>query len=170
MQAFYLLLVWLHILAAAIWIGGTVFLALVVVPVARWPDYRDIAAALFKGMGIRFRWVGWACFGVLVVSGTFILGSRGFGWADVWNGRIFLGPFGSGLRIKLLLVTLILLISSLHDFVVGPRATALWQANPTSLEASRLRQQASWLGRLNLLVGLIAVAFGVILVRGWPSW
>lgn len=168
MQAFYLLWVWLHILSAAIWIGGTVFLALVLVPVTRSPRYRDVAATLFQGIGMRFRWVGWGCFGVLLVSGAVILAYRGVGWADAWSGRIFLGPFGNSLAIKLLLVTLILLISALHDFLIGPRATALWQANPTSLEASRLRRQASWLGRLNLLLGLIVVAFGVILVRGRP--
>lgn len=168
MQAFYLLLVWLHILAAAIWIGGTVFLVLVLVPVTRSPVYRDVAAALFQGIGMRFRWVGWACFGVLLLSGALILAYRGFGWAGVWSGRVFLGPFGNSLGFKLFLVTIILLISAVHDFLIGPRAVAYWQANPTSLEASRFRRQASWLGRLNLLLGLIVVAFGVILVRGRP--
>lgn len=168
MPIFYLLSVWLHILAAGVWIGGMVFLALVLVPVTRHPEYQGVAASLVHWTGVRFRWVGWVCLVLLLLSGTFNLAYRGFGWADVWNRQIFQGPFGRPLGIKLLLVAVILLISAFHDFLIGPQATALWQANPASPEARRLRHQASWIGRLNLLLALVVVALGVALVRGWP--
>lgn len=168
MRAFYLLSIWLHILAAAVWIGGMVFLVLVLVPVIRRPENRAIAAPLIHWTGLRFRWVGWICLGLLILTGTFNLAYRGFGWADLWSGRIFQGPFGSVLGIKLLLVVAILLLSALHDFVIGPRATALWKVNPISPEAISLRRQAAWVGRLNLLLALIVVALGVMLVRGLP--
>ncbi len=116
--------------------------------------------------GVRFRWVGWACLGLLLGSGTSNLAFRGFGWADLWTGRLWQGPIGQALGVKLLLVAVILLSSALHDFVIGPRATALWQVNPGAAEAIRLRRQAAWLGRLNLLLALVVVALGVMLVRG----
>ncbi|MBI3990235.1 MAG: DUF4149 domain-containing protein [candidate division NC10 bacterium] len=168
MHAFYLLSVWLHLLAAMIWIGGMVFLAMALVPVIRRLKDQEVATTLIHETGMRFRWVGWGCLGLLLVSGTVNLAYRGFGWTDVWSGRIVQGPLGQVLGFKLLLVAVILLISALHDFLIGPRATALGQADPTSLEARRLRRQASWLGRLNLLLALIVVALGVMLVRGLP--
>jgi len=168
MRALYLLSVWLHILAAAVWIGGMVFLVLVLVPVIRRPEYRGVAAPLIHWTGVRFLWVGWTCLILLAASGTFALAYRGFGWTDLWSGRVFQGPFGQTLGVKLSLVAMILLLSALHDFLVGPRATALWQANPASPEATRLRRQAGWIGRLNLLLALIVMALGVMLGRGLP--
>lgn len=168
MRALYLLSVWLHILSAVVWIGGMVFLALVLVPVIRRTEYRGIAASLIHWTGARFRWVGWVSLLLLILTGTINLTFRGFGWMDLKSGRIFQGPFGQILGIKLLLVALILVLSVLHDFIIGPLATASWQTNPASAEAMRLRHQAGWLGRLNLLLALVVVALGIMLVRGFP--
>lgn len=162
----YLLAVWLHIVAAAVWIGGMVFLALVIVPLTRQPEYRPGAAALIQATGVRFRRVGWVCLLLLVLSGIANLVHRGFGWHDVWSGHLFAGIFGHTLAMKLALVFLILLISVVHDFFIGPRATALGQTATDSPKAMRLRRQASWVGRLNLLLALGVVALGVLLVRG----
>lgn len=169
MDVLYLFSVWLHILAAVVWIGGMVFLALILVPVIRQPDHQDMSASLMHGTGIRFRWVGWICLGLLLLSGVFNLIYRGLGWEDLRSSQFWQGSFGHTLGIKLLLVAVIFLLSALHDFILGPRAIVLWRANPTSPEALRLRRGAGWLGRLNLLLALIVVALGVILVRGWPG-
>jgi hypothetical protein len=67
-----------------------------------------------------------------------------------------------------MLVAAILLISAFHDFFLGPRASAAWDSDPTSAETLRLRRQAVQLGRLNLLMGLTAIALGIMLVRGAP--
>jgi len=168
MNAFYLFFVWLHILAAVTWMGGMIFLVLVLVPVVRRSEHQNVRGSLIHWIGVRFRWVGWICLVLLLLSGAFNLIYRGVGWEDLRNDLFWRSFFGQALGIKLLLVALILLLSALHDFVIGPRAMALWQANPTSPETTRLRRQAGWLGRLNLLLALVVVALGVILVRGWP--
>ena len=51
-----------------------------------------------------------------------------------------------------------------HDFEIGPKATRAWEAGSES--AATLRRVASWIGRLNLLLGLVVVALAVALVRG----
>ncbi len=166
MYTFYLFSVWLHILAVAVWIGGMVFLALVLVPVIRRPEHRSAAAVLIHQTGVRFRGVGWACIGLVLLSGLFNLGFRGITWTDLWSGQLWQGSFGHVFGVKLFLVGIILILSVWHDFVVGPRATALWRANPTSSKAQRLRRQAGWFGRLLLLLALVVVALGVMLGRG----
>jgi copper resistance protein D len=166
MYTFYLFSVWLHILAVAVWIGGMVFLTLVVVPIIRRPEHRNVAAVLIHQTGIRFRGVGWACLGLLLLSGLFNLSFRGFAWTDMWSGWLWQDSFGNIIGVKLFLVGIILILSVWHDFVVGPQATALWQADPTSAKAQQLRRQSGWFGRFNLLLALVVVALGVMLGRG----
>ena len=166
MRGLYLLSVWLHILAASVWIGGIVFLIVVLVPVSRKPDYRNVASSLIQGTGIRFRMVGWICLSVLILSGSFNLYYRGLGLAGFFRGLSGGGSFGTVLTIKLLLVSIILLISAIHDFLIGPQAMRLWQSDPASPEALRLRKLASLIGRANLILALLAVALGIVLVRG----
>ncbi|MEO0139572.1 MAG: hypothetical protein ABIL16_07245 [candidate division WOR-3 bacterium] len=94
--------------------------------------------------------------GLLILSGIFNLSYRGFVWEDFLNVRLWEGSFGRTLGI----------ISALHDFVIGPKATGLWMKNPESADTLRMRKLASWIGRINLLLALIVVMLGVILVRG----
>lgn len=169
MYAFYLFSIWLHILAAAVWIGGMVFIALIVVPVIRQQEFRGSASSLIHATGVRFRWVGWTCLILLLLTGAVNLVYRGMEWAHLWSGQFWQLPFGTILGTKALLVLVILFLSVLHDFNIGPRATALWQTNPASPEAVRLRRQASWIGRVNLLLALLVVALGIMLARGF-SW
>jgi uncharacterized membrane protein len=166
--ALYLLSVWLHLLAVVTWLGGLLFLALVVVPITRRAAYSAVAPGLIQESGTRFRAIGWLCLGLLVLTGIVNLAYRGYGWADLLTGALFRPPFGHVLGAKLLLVAMILAISAAHDFWLGPRATHAWQAAPASPEARRLRRQATWLARLNALLALATVALGVLLVRGLP--
>ena len=162
----HLFFVWLHVLAAAIWVGGMLFLALVLVPVVRREEYREHAPRLVHLTGTRFSRVGWVCLLVLVASGFTNLWFRGIGWAALTNVGFWTTPFGLVLALKLLLVAAVLGLSAWHDFGVGPRATAAWQADPGSAEAIRLRRLASWFGRLNLLLALVVLGLAAALVRG----
>jgi copper resistance protein D len=150
----------------AVWLGGMIFLALVLVPIVRLPAARGIGGLLVHHVGVRFRTVGWVCLGLLVLSGFVNLAYRGYGWADLFDGRLWQGPFGQILGIKLLLVAVVLILSAVHDFRMGPRATALMQEQPGSPEAERARRLASWFGRVNLVLALAIVLLGVMLVRG----
>lgn len=168
MRLLYELSVWLHILAAAVWIGGMSFIALVLVPVIRRPEFHGSAAALIERTGRQFRGVGWLCLGLLVLTGVFNVAVRGGGGVGAPSPSLWTGPFGRTLGLKLLLAAAILALSAAHDFVIGPRAMERWRRSPESAEAIRLRRQAAWIGRLNLLLALIAVGLGVMLVRGIP--
>ena len=162
MGTLYVVSVWLHILAAAAWIGAMVFLAVVLVPTLRAHGDDALRARLLAASGPRVRALGWTSFALLTVTGTVNLASRGYDLEDVgW--RLWQGPFGHALTWKLSLVALIRVLSAVHDFRIGPRSSA---AVPGSPEALRLRRTASWLGRLSLLLALAVVFFAVLLVRG----
>jgi putative copper resistance protein D len=167
MQALYLVSVWIHILAATAWVGGMFFLVLVVVPWLR-RGGRVAAGAFLRETGERFRTVGWVCFAVLLVTGTFNLWVRGVGLSDfvdpVWLGS----PLGRVVVLKLGLFAVVLGVSAFHDFLIGPAAARAIEREPASVQAEQLRRRASLLGRLNALLALTLVAAAVVLVRGWP--
>jgi len=166
MRALYLLSVWVHVLSAIVWVGGSVFLALILVPAMRQSQYREVAAGIVSWTGRRFRTVGWICFGLFIATGTFNLGFRGYTWGDLFDGALFAGPFGHTLAVKLATFGVVLILSAIHDFFVGPKAAELMRTDPRSPQAQKLRRRASWFGRLNLLLALIAIWLGVMLVRG----
>lgn len=168
MHAWYVLSVWLHIVAATLWVGGMLFLVLVLVPALKTLPDRQLAVQLVRDTGRRFRLVGWVTLGVLVATGLTNLWARGIRWDILRTPDFWQGTFGAVLAFKVGTVLLILAMSALHDFLLGPRASAALRANPESPDALRLRRLATWFGRINLLLALVVVACGVMLVRGRP--
>ena len=167
MHGWYIFSVWLHVMTAVAWIGGAIFLAAVIVPCLRRPELRAHAAMLIQVTGRRFSYIGWVCLLALVVTGITNLIFKGVGPA-LHSREFWIGPFGGLLAQKIGLVLVILMLSAVHDFFIGPRALEAWRAHPQSARTQRLRKAASWMGRVNLLLSLIVVALGVMLWRGAP--
>lgn len=165
-HSLYLVSVWLHILAAMVWIGGAAFIALVLVPALKDPALSAQALAYLRAAAYRFRRVGWISLSLLVATGISNLALRGIPLQAWLDGSLFSGRFGHILAAKLGLVAVILLVGAYHDFVLGPRAAAIILADPASEAARSARRTASLMGRFTLLLGLAVVACGVALVRG----
>ncbi len=162
----YFISVLIHILSAVVWVGGMFFLVLILIPVLRKPEYQSIFSTLFRQVGVRYRLIGWVSLILLLVTGTINLAYRGYGFSDFFSGLIFRGTFGHILLQKLIFVGIILVLSIVHDFWIGPRTSALIRQDPVSPESMRYRRMASWLGRLNFIMAIIIVALAVMLVRG----
>lgn len=161
-----LLSVWLHILAATIWIGGMAALGLLLVPLLRRERFQDVATPLLHELALRFRWIGWGALGVLIVTGLINARARGVPWSAWVNPDFWGTAWGQALGWKLAFVGLVLVVSAVHDFHFGPKAIRLLQEAPDSPEAERMRWWSSWLGRLTLLLSLIILWFAILLPRG----
>jgi len=64
-----------HLLAAAIWVGGTVALVFVAMP----PVQRlegELRARLLRDLGRRWRPIGWSALGVAIGTGAGLAGIR----------------------------------------------------------------------------------------------
>lgn len=156
--------VWLHVLSAALWLGGMAFLVLVIVPTLKSGQVDSAKAADFiYATGMRFRSVGWACLGVLFLTGWFNMRYRGIGWGDLGHVP---DPIAHALTLKLILFALVLAVSAVHDFVIGPRATTVWRTAPQSELAQKFRKQAGLAGRVNGLLALAIVYLAVLVARG----
>lgn len=155
-----ILLVWLHLLAAVSWIGGTIFLSVVLVPVLKREPFASQKALLFRTTARRFRAVVWGAIVVLLFTGPLLLHQGGIQIAD---------PSGwpMVLAVKLGLVAILLLLTLTHDLILGPRVGKILQL-PTE---SRTRFDhtlvvwSPWVARLSLFLALAVLFAAVMLVR-----
>lgn len=163
MRAVYLITVTVHVLSAVVWLGGMIAFALLAPVLRRVGDDKD-RQRLFQQLGERFRLVGWICIVVLVITGVGQLQMRGWWGMDFWGARgLWSTPLGVALAGKLLTVTIMLVVQSVHDFVYGPRAG---RVRPGTPEALALRRRAALLARVNAIVALPLLWFAVRLARG----
>jgi putative copper resistance protein D len=161
----YWVAVTVHVISAMFWLGGMLFLAAVGAPVLRAVEPPALRQRLFRELGIRFRTIGWAAIGLLVVTGILSLHYRG--WLR-WEGVLGEPAFwrtaaGRALGWKLGSVAVMVAVSAAHDFVLGPAAARASAGSPGAL---RLRRRAALLARANAIVGLLVVAAAVRLARG----
>jgi uncharacterized membrane protein len=161
----YYIVVTIHVLAALLWLGGMFFLGIVGAPVLRRIEPPELRQQLFHTLGLRFRTVGWWSIGVLVATGLGVLHFRGLlQWDAVFGNRAFWQTsMGVALAVKLLAVTVIVSLSAVHDFSMGPAAG---RAPAGSAEAQQLRQRAAMLARVNGILALVLVIAAVRLARG----
>jgi putative copper resistance protein D len=156
MSVWYLISVFVHIVFAAFWIGGMLFLPLVILPGIR--QHPDRIAILYK-TGLTFRFYGWIALTALVATGLLNMYLRGmpFTWAFFTQ-----SDYGILVSYKLLIFLGILLVSGVHDFFLGRKALEEMQNS----DNSQLKLLARWSGRINLLLALAMAFLGVVLSRG----
>ena len=164
MRSLYLANVTVHVLASFLWLGGMFFFAVVGAPVLRHVQPAELRARLFEQLGSRFRTAGWVAIAVLLVTGVLNLHFVGLlRWERLADPVLWGSPYGRALAWKLGAVAIMVSVSAVHDFVHGPRASRLAPGSPQALRA---RARASWLARVNAIVGLVLVIAAVRLARG----
>jgi copper resistance protein D len=156
----YLLLLWFHLLAAIGWIGGMLFLSLVLAPLVRSRKAAPEFMALFRSAARRFRLIVWTALALLFSTGPWLVHQRG------WN---VLDPtqWPSVLLLKVSLVAVLLMLTLSHDLLIGPRLRKI-SAIPEGARSSReqaLVLTSAWLPRAALVVALGVVASAVVLAR-----
>ncbi len=162
----YHLSVFIHIISAVFWIGGMLFTAAVLVPASRHQLLADKKGQFFALVGTKFSRISWILFLILIITGITNLLARGYTFADLTTFSFWNSYFGSTLSIKLHLFGAVLILSGLHDFYAGPKAAELMDKEPESDRTRRMRKLSSWLGRINLLLGLGILYYALKLLRG----
>ena len=164
----FLVSMWLHLLAAVVWIGGLAFISMVLAPTLRDPAMRGQAVLLLRAAGRRFMRIGYVSLALLIVTGTtnlFFKSGGSFTAVAAW----WPTSYGRLLAAKLVLVALVVALSLYHDFVVGPAATRAMQVDSLGAAALAVRRRAAWLGRTTALLSLAILTLALLLVRGLPS-
>lgn len=166
MFTLYKISVFIHILSAMFWLGGILFTAGVLVPTFRHKILDPHRGLFFTEMGKRFSNISWVLFSILIITGVFQVIYRGFSVADWGTSAFWNTHFGQTLKFKLIAFVIMLIVSGLHDFWLGPKTTELMNKEPFSVTTKKYRKITGWAGRINLILGLIIIYFALTLVRG----
>jgi uncharacterized membrane protein len=162
----YYLSVFIHITSAIFWIGGMLFTVAVLVPASRNKLLKNKKGEFFTLVGEKFSRISWVLFVVLIVTGITNLLTRGYSIEQLLTGAFWTEVYGGYLLIKLLVFGLVLIVSGIHDFYAGPKAAELMDEQPNRPQTKRMRKSSSWLGRLNLILGLVILYYAMRLLRG----
>lgn len=162
MEILSLLILWLHVTAAVIWIGGNLVMAMVIVPYFKRSMSPVERIKILTQIGRGFEPVVWGCVLVLIFSGLFNIFSSG-----ALSSPDLIGPFMRTLGVKLILVVILIILTAIHAFIIGPklsRAVDALEPNVAELpeQVEKMRTQmavgSGLIGVLSLLVLLAAVA------------
>jgi putative copper export protein len=106
-------IVTVHLLAAGIWFGGSTALVFVGVPAIRELEGEPRSVAM-KALGLRWRPIG---YGALLVAALTGIDLAARDWQHAASFQIVLG-------VKVVVFCALLVVSYLHNFVLGPRVQA----------------------------------------------
>jgi copper resistance protein D len=152
----------LHLIAAAIWAGGLVFLGLSVGAARRTLGETE-RIDFFGSMGRRFALVGGIALLVLIATGSDMVSDR-----DAWD-TLGEGTYGGTLLAKLILVGVVVVLTLVHSVVQGPALSRLREeaaARPDDPAlAARIRRQAALSGVVSSLILLVTLAILVLAAR-----
>ena len=152
----------LHLIGAAVWAGGLVFLG-VAVGAARRTLPEAVRVDFFRSLGRRFLLVGGIALLVVIATGSDMASDR-----DAWD-QLGDTTYGKTLLAKLILVALVIVLTILHTAVQGPalsrlRAKAAERPDDEFLRA-QIRRRAALAGVVSTLMLLATIAILVLAAR-----
>ncbi len=152
----------LHLIAAAIWAGGLLFLGLSVGAARRTLGDAE-RIAFFRAIGRRFLIVGGIALLVLIATGSDMVSDR-----NAWD-TLGEGTYGGTLLAKLILVGVVIVLTLVHSLVQGPALSRLREqaaARPDDVAlAAEIRRKAALAGVVSLLNLLATLAILVLAAR-----
>jgi putative copper export protein len=134
------LVLWVHVIAACVWIGGQATVALLI-PLLRGHG------ALARLAGQRYQTVAWPAYAVLVITGLANVSNTGLQWST-----LLASARGRTLAVKLGLVAVSGLAAGVHAFLQAPRRSDQAAVRPVA---------SATLGSVSLLTAVLAALYGV---------
>ncbi len=141
-----MLIMWIHLVAAITWIGGMLFLWLVLRPVLSSPSAGAEGLATLRRVEERFKTVRWASLLTLLVTGVYNLIHEG-GSARLES------SWGGVLMIKLLFVAIVMGLSGMNDFLLTT-STSQATSNPSIWQKDLLNGLILALGFLIVFIAV----------------
>ena len=151
---------WLHLLAAAAWLGPQLMMFLVIVPSLRTLD-APVRVRLLDRLTLRLGWLGAFSLLMLVITGVDNI--------DRYSPpSMFEFRYGYILTLKVTLAAVVIVLTSLHSAVVGPRLLRLQEAalesgDAESRQLSAARRLSIAISSLTLLLSLVILLCAALL-------
>jgi len=145
-----------HLLSAAVWVGGSAALVVAGVPAIRTLEGEARARAL-RTLGRRWRPLGWSSMGIAILSGLWLADRH-----HAFDSAALDTDFDRWLMVKSALVVLLVVGSLLHDYVLGPRLQRELRENAATVPATRRRLIV--VGWFSFVLTIAVPVVGVVLL------
>lgn len=157
------LVTWVHLICASIWVGGSLFIGIVLVPVLRshTKSIEELVALMVR-IGRRFNKVTVPAFAILVATG-------------IYNSRAFLGEPAALLDSSygiILLTKIFLVIATIATYVIHVRMfnaemeSKILSGNAGSVYVQSVRSKIINLGRVTVVLSIVILLLASLLDSG----
>jgi putative copper export protein len=157
------LFTWVHLVAASIWVGGSIFLGIVLAPMLKSiTGTLEERIALMIKIGRRFNKIAMPSFVILIVTG-------------IYNSRVFLQEpgllfetnYGIILLFKIILVIATLIIYIIHIRILNTETEkTLSGGYAETIYVQSIRSKIIYLGRITVILSVTILLLAAILDNG----
>lgn len=157
------LIMWAHLLAASIWVGGSIFIGIVLAPLLKTiSDSVDGRLSIMIRVGRKFNKIGIPSLVVLIVTG--IYNSAGL----IAKPSMILGTnYGIVLLIKVMLVIALIVIFAIHVRLIRSEVERKIESKQLSGDhLQKLRSKIIMLGRLTVIISIVILLMAALLHSG----
>lgn len=151
------LVTWIHLICSSIWVGGSIFLGVVLVPVLKRTMKTEELVALVVKVGRRFNKIAIPAFGILIATG-------------IYNSRAFIGQpeillettYGMLLITKIILVIATIATYAIHIRILNSETEQkLTSGTANSVYVQSVRSKIIHFGRITVFLSV-----GILLLAG----
>jgi uncharacterized membrane protein len=160
------LILWFHIIAAAVFVGPQLFLAAVAVPALRTIDDVDAQRQVSRRMTRGFGMLGGVALLTLLATGIwnyYVVEGNGLIDADAFP-RYFMA-----LQVKLTLVTVVIVLAAAHALLFGRRLQALQESGAGAGEIAAARRWSMLASIATLGVSLTILLCAALMGSDWSK-
>ena len=157
------LIMWVHLIAASIWVGGSIFIGIILAPLLKTiSDSIEGRLSIMIRVGRKFNKIGVPSLIVLIATG--IYNSTGF---IVQPSLIFSTSYGIVLLIKIILVIILIITFAIHVRLIRAEVERKIESKQLSGEfLQKLRSKIIMLGRLTVILSLAILLMAALLHSG----
>jgi uncharacterized membrane protein len=160
------ILVWLHVIGVAVWLGGQIITAACVIPALRAVGDRTLWLDALERFTRQFGRVGIVAMVIIVITGGAMIDPR-LDQVENFGEDLYAARWGYIFVIKMALWAGMIALIGMHQFVFGPRqlelARATADADQDSPELRRVRRITIALSISGLLLTLLVAGAGAFL-------
>ncbi len=149
------LVVWLHITAAVVWLGGKIFTSLALNPVLRLKATPEQRLELLASLGKRFKYLSWGSLAVLIITGVINVSQRVSSLDELLGSR-----FGITVLAKVSIVVVMVALSAAHSFFLTPVLKKQAQGDE---DFNRAKGMIVLIARTNIFLGVIVLLLAAML-------
>ena len=155
---------WLHVLGAVVFIGPQIFLAAIAMPAMRSIEDARARQAAVRRITLGFGALGGAALAVLLATGI----RQYYEFQDLVD-RDVAERYFFLFQTKMLLVTLVIVLTVLHGAVFGRRLQRLQEEHAPESEIARVRMWSMATSMLNLAASIFILLCATLMASDWSK-